>query len=340
MQAPTPTRARLLWVDVAKAFAITLVVVHHVVTFAKAPGWLPDAVVTLNDQAATVRMPLFFLASGLFAAGALSRPWGVVARKRVLFFAYLFLLWTVLRFALFQVVPDVRPHGLDGDLPALLRSPLLPGTGLWFIYALAVFSVLAKATLRVSVAVQLAVAAAASAVVGSERLWIDNLAWRNMATYYVFFLVGTHLRRHVEAFAARVTAAATAGLAVAVAAGSAVVLRADLETVPGVRLALSCVAVAFGVALAVQVARVPGLNGVVAGLGERTLPVYLLHVPFVAAAVALLEAVLAPRGTAGLLLVPVLTVLAGAASLALHGPARRRLPWLFALPGRRRVVLL
>jgi uncharacterized membrane protein YcfT len=333
--AAVGARPRLVWVDVAKAVAIALVVLNHVVVFADAAGWLPPVVTTLNDQAATFRMPLFFLASGLFAGTALRKPWAVVLRRRILFFAYLYLLWTVIRFALFQVIPDVRPSGADADLHAVLWSPLLPGTGLWFIYALAVFSALAKLTLRAPAWLQLAAAAALSAVVGSGRLDVDNFAWRNMAVYYVFFLAGAHLRRTVEAFAEAVTPLRTAGLAVAAAAGAAAVHLGDLKGLPGVWLALSCLAVAAGVALSAQVARIPRVAGTVAELGRRTLPVYLLHVPGVALLVAVLEAAVEPALGPGALLVPVLAAVVVALSLALHRPLRRGLPWLFALPGTR-----
>ena len=123
---PSMSAERLVWVDVAKAIAIMLVAIHHSVVFGSAAGWVPEAVASLNNLAQAVRMPLFFLAAGLFAADALRRSWNVVLRRRVLFFAWLYLLWVVIRFVVFQVVPDLRGAGVDGDLHALLISPLLP----------------------------------------------------------------------------------------------------------------------------------------------------------------------------------------------------------------------
>jgi uncharacterized membrane protein YcfT len=325
-------RSRLVWVDVAKAIAIGLVVLHHAVVFANAAGWLPPSVVRLNAQLGTFRMPLFFLASGLFAAGALGRPWRTVLRRRVVLFVHLYLLWTLLRFGLFQVVPDVRANGRDGDLGAVLWSPLLPGTGLWFIYALALYSVVAKVLLPVPPPVQLAAAAVVSAVVGSGLLDVGNFAWRNMAMYFVFFLLGMHGRAQVERFAQRAGAPLTVGLGVASVLAVAVVDRAGLRQVPFVWLLVSCAAVLFGVALSVQLARIPVLASHLSWLGERTLPVYLLHVPVVALLVALLESLLDPGRELGTALVAVTALVAAATSLVAYSPLQRAFPWLFAVP--------
>lgn len=327
------TSPRLVWVDVAKALAIALVVLHHVVVFADAAGWLPERVVWLNTQLGTFRMPLFFLASGLFAVGALRRPWGAVLRRRILLFAYLYLLWSVIRFGLFQMIPDVREGGRDGDLGALLWSPLLPGTGLWFIYALALYSCLAKATMRVPAGVQLGVAAAVSGVFGARLIEVPNFAWRNMAMYYVFFLVGMYGRRVVERLASDVSVVRILAAGAVAAVGIVVVERWGLRGVPGLWLALSVVAVLTGVYVSALIARWGSAARVLSWVGARTLPIYLLHVPLVALAVALIEEGVDPAHLLGTAALPVLALTAVACSALLHEPTRRALPFLYDLPG-------
>ena len=64
--------ARVGWPDVAKGVCIILVVLWHVVTkhaiAVAGAGPVTDAWATLNAQLLPLRMPLFFLISGMFAA--------------------------------------------------------------------------------------------------------------------------------------------------------------------------------------------------------------------------------------------------------------------------------
>src|SRR5918996_30989 len=102
---PKPTTAaRLDWVDAAKGMSILLVVAHHVVWYLQRSGHAPAAVVMGNEALASLRMPLFF--------PALVPP---------------------------AVDPDDSANVVD-----FAWSLLLPGPSMWFLYALAVFAVLAK----------------------------------------------------------------------------------------------------------------------------------------------------------------------------------------------------
>ena len=92
----------------------------------------PPAVVGANTALASLRMPLFFLAAGLFVAGPLASPWRTLLHKRVAFFLYLFIVWTVLRFAFFHIsaVDAVDPYDSTSVI-ALASALLIPGSGMW-----------------------------------------------------------------------------------------------------------------------------------------------------------------------------------------------------------------
>jgi uncharacterized membrane protein YcfT len=323
------------WVDVAKGVAIFLVAVHHAVLFLTAHDWLPEAVPRLNDYLGTFRMPLFFLASGLFAAGTLRSSWAVVMRKRVLFFAWLYLVWLLVRFGFFALVPNPTLPG-EGRRPLdLLVGLVVPSTGLWFIYALAIFSIAAKALWRVPVVAQLVGASILSALAGGRVLSIEDFAWRNMAMYLVFFLAGCHLAGGVKAAAAAVTPSRAIALVVVwlLALGGAA--TSDLLRVPGVLLVVSVLAVAAGVAVSTRLTdRVVGRQ--LRRLGQRTIDVYLPHVMIIGGMTWLIAATgveVPPR--VGALLVPVLAVAAVLLSLLVSsGLQRAGAMWLFSLPGR------
>lgn len=103
--AGTAQGSRLAWADTAKGLLIILVVFWHVVLKSYLTiDWriglpIPGAWGLISDLAYPVRMPLFFLISGCFAANAVARPWAAVLRGRVLRFLYLYLLWTLIHMA-------------------------------------------------------------------------------------------------------------------------------------------------------------------------------------------------------------------------------------------------
>jgi uncharacterized membrane protein YcfT len=282
-----------------------------------------------------MRMPLFFLASGLFVAGPLAASWRTLLHKRVALFLYLYLLWTLLRFAFFQIpaVDAIDPYHTSDPVTTLALALILPGSLTWFLYALALFAIVCKLIRRVPVWLQLPVAGALSALAGAEVVQFESGPWTRIARYFFFFLLGWHARGLVQRVAASSNAlkvvAAAAGCVVAAAA--AVVL--DLQPVPGVALALNIAAVTFGVLFAAWISRYRIGRPLVA-LGRQTLPVYLLHIFWLAAAMVGLQYLDLPVVAAYLLPAAIAVVLT-ALSLVTHRLlVRAHAPWLFALPSR------
>jgi uncharacterized membrane protein YcfT len=326
---------RLAWVDAAKGLSILLVVAHHAVSFLHTSGLAPPAVVMANTALASMRMPLFFLVSGLFIAGPLAASWRTLLHKRVFFFLHLFVLWTLIRFAFFHIpaVAAVDPYVDDTDVVALALALVIPGSGMWFIYALALFAVIAKLIKGVPVWAQLGAAGVLSALVGAEVVAFESDVWTRMARHLFFFLLGWHARTLVErvarsSTAVRVTVAAVA--CVGCAAGAVVL---DIRWIPGIALGLNILAVTFGVLFAAWISRYR-LGRPLVALGAQTLPVYLIHIFWIAAAMVGLQHVDVPPA-ATYVLPAVLAVVCTVLSLLTHralvaGGAR----WLFALPSR------
>jgi uncharacterized membrane protein YcfT len=111
----TPTAAgRVAWADTAKGVCILLVVLWHVIMKHylqidwRISSPIPGAWGTLSEQLLPLRMPLFFTISGLFAAGAVSRPWPVLLRSRVAKFCYLYAMWLVIHTVVLSFVPDFK----------------------------------------------------------------------------------------------------------------------------------------------------------------------------------------------------------------------------------------
>ncbi len=330
----TATRAsgRIDWVDAAKGMSILLVVVHHMVYLMEPHGLVPGPVSALNMALASLRMPLFFLASGLFAWAPLSASWRTLLHKRVAFFMYLFLLWTFLQGVTFWALPPaVAPPDAAKDWAELAWEAVLPGPAMWFLFALAVFSIVGKLLLRVPAWIQLAVSGVLCAAVGAGLLTFESFSWTFMARYLFFFLLGVHARWLVEALAERSGLLMVVGTGVACGGLAGISVLLDLRSVFGVAFVLNIAAVTFGVVLAAYLSRFRLFRPLVT-LGANTLPVYLTNVIVVCGIVAVLRMIPMPA-VAGWVTPVVLAVLVVGVTLAATWGLRwAGAYWLFALP--------
>ncbi|NKX56877.1 acyltransferase [Arthrobacter sp. E918] len=272
--------------------------------------WGPWA--QLNRTLQVFRMPLFFAASGLFAASVLARPWKALWSSRLSLFVWIFLLWSVIRFLYFVAVPmEARPQ--ETDLDRLLAAPLLPMSGLWFVHALFFFFVAAKLMRgRVDYRIQLVASAAMSVLFLSISSW--NISWNGMGKYFFFFLAGCYLREFAFAWVRNRGSGQLVLAGVLFGAGVWALDFYELSRFGPAAFLLRVVAVAFGFLLAASAVSWRG-GSVLKYLGRNTLPIYVVHVIIVAFLATLLS--LAGHLPAGLRLILPLLVAAAAVCLAL-----------------------
>jgi uncharacterized membrane protein YcfT len=139
---------RIDWVDYAKGFCIIFVVMMHSTLGVEAAvgreGWLH----TVVAFALPFRMPDFFLISGLFLANVIDRPWRQYVDRKVVHFAYFYLLWMTIQFAI-KAPGMVHEQGAIDVARLFLLSLVDPFGTLWFIYLLPVFFVFIKLARRV-----------------------------------------------------------------------------------------------------------------------------------------------------------------------------------------------
>jgi uncharacterized membrane protein YcfT len=330
---PTSSGLRVEWVDAAKAMSILLVVAHHTMWFLVNAGQAPAALVAANTALASLRMPLFFLASGLFAAAPLAAPWRTVLHKRVAFFLYLYVLWTLIRFVFFLALPGVVDPYDSANPVGLALALLLPGPGMWFLYALALFSVIGKLIRPVPVWLQLGAAGVLSALAGAEILAFDSFSWTFMARYLFFFLLGCHAPQLIERLARSSSTLKVLAAAGASAGSAAGAVALDIRWIPGVALALNVLAVTFGVLFAAWISRFRVGRPLVV-LGRHTLPVYLVHILWVAVIMTGLRWVELPLVAQYAAPVVMAVVAAGLCLLTRRVLVAAGAPWLFALPSR------
>jgi uncharacterized membrane protein YcfT len=209
----TPSRTRVDWVDYAKGFCIVFVVMMHstlgVGQAVGQEGWLH----TIVAFAKPFRMPDFFMISGLFLAQVLDRDWRTYLDRKVVHFAYFYVLWMTIQFAV-KAPLLVQEHGGLGLAWLYLESFWEPFGTLWFIYMLPIFFVVTKVAHGLRVPPwALWIVAAALEIAHVETGWtvIDEFASR-----FVYFYTGYLLAPRIFALAGEAQAApetALAGLA-------------------------------------------------------------------------------------------------------------------------------
>jgi uncharacterized membrane protein YcfT len=297
---------------------------------------LPGAWGAAGELLLPLRMPLFFAISGFFAARAVNRPWRTVARSRVAKFFYLYVLWLSVHTLVLSFFPGFATEHAGSVLEFVAQLTITP-TNLWYLFALAVYFVIAKLSRRLPFWIMLAAAFALSATASAGLVAVpgDRGGLYQNLLFFLAGIYGTSLvkRIAVEAGWLRLALAGVPYLGVL-----AVVDHFGLETAFGLWPVLSLIAVVLGVTAASLVTRWERPAKAIASIGRRTLPIYVIHLPLVAVLDAVLHDPLSSLGPAAQLVVAVLDpVVLVAAIVALCLLLQRILPsaWVFDLPARR-----
>jgi uncharacterized membrane protein YcfT len=201
---------RVDWVDYAKGICIVMVVMMHstlgVEAAAGREGWLH----ALVAFAKPFRMPDFFLISGLFLARVIDRDWRLYFDRKVVHFAYFYVLWMTIQFV-FKAPGLAVQDGVTAVISLYAVSFIEPFGTLWFIYLLPIFFIVSKLTCRVPPIIVWVIAAALEiAPITTGWTVIDEFAGR-----FVYFYTGYVLAPHIFRLARFVTDAAPARTAVA-----------------------------------------------------------------------------------------------------------------------------
>ena len=283
----------------------------------------------INAAGRPIRMPMFFLISGMFAARLMARDWRTVLSRRCGMLGALFVIWTVI-ITLFTHLSGLEGGGLSRALSELARALYDPSTALWFLWALVIYTALTRALWSVR---PLALGLGLVAFVYARGL-DTPLSWTqiNLFSYLVFFVAGAW-------FGPWIVRLVTGRMPWALAIAALFPLWAWLlqsqpeQSVARAVFALlgSVSGVMIGLLVARAISAVAPMRALFVMLGRNTLPIYVLHLT----AERLIVAGVAPSLSPALpVLAPaaiMLTILGVAISLWLHRLSRNtRAAWLFA----------
>jgi uncharacterized membrane protein YcfT len=333
-------------VDAAKGLCILLVVAGHAIINLNNNGYATGIWEEINLVIGPVRMPLFFLLSGLFAAKALSENWRKFADRRIWVMLWLLVLWVPIRETWLAMIPRTTlDHSGDIAAPAgfapenwgpmvgrMLEAVQGPPSYLWFLYALALFAVLSKATRRVHPVIQILVAGAVAMCTPELDL---GWPWNDILHTYVFYLVGMYAAPWIHRLARlRSLPVILGATAVYTAVGLWIYNNNDhfnLGLNGPVKVCLASVGIIAVISAVSALEGSPLLRPLIA-VGSRTLPVFIMHIMVLATVTFVADLVL--PGDPGLPLQPlILAAIVVTFCLGLHRLLTScGFAWLFRRP--------
>ena len=285
-------KQRLDWVDLIKASSVVLVVLLHVtqtLDFAVGDTIASDAWTNLMTFLEPLRMPVFFVVSGMLAASAVKRPWAQV-KSRTIGILYLYILWHTLM-TIFTIVVELATKGYLADGVAgtihdyVFQMMLTPG-GYWYFYALALYFVIAKLTRNINPWLVLGVAATVNLarpvtneIVGfiTGPFDVSNM-FSSVALNAVYFLAGVILVNQLRTLPGKV-GNGTLFIALAVALGGST-LRLMVPEIRGWSfLPIAIAWVVAAILLASKIDHLEPLQKFGRYVGPRTLPIFVIQFP-------------------------------------------------------------
>lgn len=333
IESPSP-RA---WIDFAKGTAIILVVLYHSSLFLSEVD-LAGSTPRLRAFLSFIPMAVFLFIAGLTAARTVTWSFAQLWRRRLSGLIYLYLLWSALRVIFYLVVPHVREsERAPTDVLTIALVPIWPTSSYWFIWALALFALIAWLVRRVPVWLQLTLSgllAVASSTPG--LLDTNNVGWDRVFQNLFFFLIALYGASQLHQLVEKVRIWHVVVLAVAYVFMAILLIPFHGARIPGLVLVEGAIAIALTVSASTLLVRVRWL-AFVSALGRASLTIYLIHVFVIALVVALVAPISA---SAPLVLLanflPIgLAIIALGASLLL-GRFLRRMTWLWVNPFRPR----
>lgn len=338
--AATGIGARVEWIDSARGLAILLVVFGHAaggLIDAAEPGSMP-ALRTMFLGLYTFHMPIFFFLSGMFAERRISEGASGFFGKQLTSVVYPYFLWSIIQFTAIFALGSVVNHPAGNYWSTMLALPLRTVSQFWFLHALFLINLLAfvawrfggrRAVFGLAVLVKLF----AMFVPSTPAI---SLAASNAPYFALGLLLGaprvTQLVRHAS-FESRLLIVAAAGAVLALLCANANSIQPFIDITRASSAGIAKVAwipamlpatLLGGAALLLLAESLSRTQGTMAALGRylgsMSMPIFLLHVLFIAGTRIVLAKLV---GLTGIAVLPLLLVLGIAGPLLVRRAADR-----------------
>lgn len=319
------TKDRIVGLDMLRGLAVMLMVFGHCVSWGDY-GAIFAPYQALGWALTGVRMPVLVLISGTLAHGLL-RADAAKLRARLGHFGWTYAIWMPV--ALVFTITCLNPVPVRIGVDTLIGEWIRPMTVMWFVWVLAIYTVMLFATRRVPRVAVAGVAILLSIVGYAVELPVFSEG--NLLRYAGLFFVGALYRAEVMRlvtirFSWKLMAALMAGLVPLHIVGQALRAGEGWQILGVPERFLLCAIALHGVQL---LYRLP-VAAPIARLGQKTLPVFVAHLPILLMARAILPDL---GAVSGVVAPVVLAVVSVAGSLLIERIAiALGAEWLYARP--------
>ncbi|WP_290808341.1 acyltransferase [Herbiconiux sp.] len=279
---------RAIWLDVARGACVIAVVMLHVRIFVYDPLTPPtagtDAWRQFTEFFGPFRLPLLFTISGLLVSRRVRGGWG--DRRNVLRVAssyWIYLVWLCVFGVMSAVVAATElPFQIESTAD-FLRQLAMPDTTLWFVFALALYVVVITSLQRFPPMVVLGCFAALAVLSGFVPAEHAEEQWLHMIYFAVFFAAGVYLPALLVWFSAGRIPTKLVGTLGAFVLFQLLWQLTEEGTVfeTSARLVRDSAAVTLAIVVCTVLSRIPAVTRVLAKVGRRTLPIYILQLPVI-----------------------------------------------------------
>lgn len=276
---------RIEWADCAKGLSIIGVCLMHVVT--GVPGGMETPWFWVSTVLDPLRMPLFFLISGMFAHRIIS--WNV----ETLWFRRLWFL--LIPYLVYSPVQAVTRLYIEDSLSLthVVKAVIVGDPGLWFLYTLMAYNLAAVLLRRQPPWLAVALSFVPAIVAAMAGLMVIQGVYQAL-TYAPIFFLGLHYRSlffSISHHAGQLLSVAAAvvlfalgellyrGMDIYYFEGWSEIIASQQSMLMQVRI---LAAVPMGIMLAVWISYLPVLKSIFGFVGRNTLPIYVSHHAFLA----------------------------------------------------------
>lgn len=287
--------ARVALIDMARGIGITLVVAGHALggmidsAGSEAPLSLRYAFLAIYS----FHMPLFFILAGLFVGKRLERGMPDFLNGLLVTVVYPYFLWSIIQFSIIYLMGSLVNHPVDAFWPTVLSLPWRTVSQFWFLHTLFLLHLLAAVSWRPGVRALLLIALALKAAAGflppvkALHLAADNAVYYAIGVALTANGVTALVRMTPAAIRAVLPFAASAAIiamlwlftqheaGTVASASSAGLARLAWRPIMIPTALLACFAV-------MSIAASRHLPEIVARLGRNSMPIFLLHILFIA----------------------------------------------------------
>lgn len=324
-------RQRIVYFDMMRGLIVLLVVIYHACCWGyAAPDQSPAVYARVNTVLANIRMPLLMIISGYLIHG-LSKKGRAQVSDRVMQLVWLYALWMPVNLVMHLACAGVG-YGVGDALAKMPYEWVNPTTEMWFIWCLGVYTIAAYAIRAAPMVAIVALLMLANAATYQFGWFSDQIAGTLVPRMSLFFFGGVFFHRQIRdfvsaGFSVRVLLALIAATIGVHYAENVLHERHGVNMLQGMESVLVSALVMYACKLLTMT---KGLAEGIGEIGQKTLPIYLAHVPLILAFRGLLDGWRGPTAYA----VPfalVVMVIAGALLLQRIAEAAG-VGWLYRRP--------